>query len=526
MPASFEKYFSEFYKVSQKKIYAWLSGICLLLILLIGIQLVWLRNAANMERKETEMHIQRALEKAETRVKKNTYCFSTYSKTLIGAGEGLYFLRQKWNKDLGYIGQPDTIDMYMDLEGYIPDTQIYKMATLEENYPTVAEIHINFAMQIADTGKEIDDIRPHHEDFSGKKFREILANKKPIDSIISMRFTDSMLKLSLAEEHINAQFGFGFITEDNNKVAFARRITDSAALLASPYSSSIFADNKFVRQHRMALVFSEPLHTTSGNYWLYASIGIILVLAFSFYFFVRLYIRQTRLSEMKSDFINNLTHEFNTPMANISLAIETLTEQNHTKDPKIERIFNIISVESGRLRENIERALQVATMEKGDLQLRKEEVDVVATINTIISSYQLQCEQVNGVIKFDHSTSCIIYADETHLLNCICNLIDNAIKYRQGPPKIDIQLEEKDNHIVLTVSDNGKGMNNETQKHIFKKFYRAHEGDTHNTKGFGLGLNYVKGIIDAHGGKISVWSKPGIGTKFTIILPKNTSHGE
>lgn len=525
MPVNFERYFSEFYNVSQKKIYAWLSGICLLLILLIGIQLVWLSNAAKMERRETEMHVQRALEKAEGALRKNVYCFSTYSKSLIGAGEGFYFVRQKWNKGQGYVGKPDTINMYMDMEGFGSDTEIFKMSTVEYSYPTTAEIHIDFTLQLDDTGKDVAAVRAHHEDFSGKKFREVISNKLPIDSVLSMKFTDSMLKKHLAEEHINAPFGFGFITEDNNKVVYAKRINDSAELLKSPHYYRIFADNKFFRQHRLALIFSEPVYTNSGNYWLYASIIIITILALSFYFFVRLYIRQTRLSEMKSDFINNLTHEFNTPMANISLAIETLTEQNYTKDPKIDRIFNIISVESGRLRENIERALQVATMEKGNLQLRKEDVDVVAIINTIISSYQLQCEQVDGVINFNHPSSSIIFADETHLLNCICNLIDNAVKYRQGPPRIDINLEEKDDHIILTVSDNGKGMNSDTQKHIFKKFYRAHEGDTHNAKGFGLGLNYVKGIIDAHGGKISVWSKPGAGTKFTITLPKHLSHG-
>lgn len=511
---------SNFIQVQQKRIYIWLAGISLLLVVLVAIQFIWLRDAAKVQDKETQLHILRAMERAENEIKKNAYCFEMYSKCFIGKNEGIFFLRQRADSN-GQAGKLDTLDMYMDLEGWGSDTDVYKMSGLKENFPVSAQIHASFHVEFSDTGVAPDVARTRYEDFSGNKFRDIVSTKKPIDSLFSMRLTDSFIRKSLADENIHADFGFGFIDEKKKKVAYSKRVADTTQLLHSPYHMKIFSDNKFMQPHQLALVFSGPIMGNRGNYWLYAFIGIIAVLAFSFYSFVRLYMKQTKLSEMKSDFINNLTHEFNTPMANISLALETLTEQNHVHDPKVERIFNIISTESGRLQENIERALQVATMEKGNLHLRTEEVDLVATITTIITSYQLQCEQLVGAIEFRHPGHCTIDGDETHLLNCICNLLDNAIKYRQGPPHIVIELEEKDRQVILTVNDNGKGMNSETQKQIFNKFYRAHEGDTHNAKGFGLGLAYVKGIIEAHGGKISVWSKPGSGTKFTIILNKN-----
>ena len=497
----------------------WLAGISLLLVVLVAIQLVWLRDAARVQAKETQLHILRAMEKAETEIKKNAYCFEMYSKCFIGPKESIYFVRKRQDTSLR-TAVLDTLDMYMDLEGWGADTDLYKMSVLEEDFPASVQIHASFHVEFGDTGKAPDLARARHENFSGIGFRDVISTKRPIDSLFSMKLTDSFIRKSLADENITASFGFGFIHDKSKKVAYTKRADDTAALLNSPYHMKVFSDNKFMPQHRLALVFHETVIAGPG-YWLYAFIGIIVVLAISFYFFVRLYIKQTRLSEMKSDFINNLTHEFNTPMANISLALETLAEQDHVKDPKVERIFGIISTESGRLQENIERALQVATMEKGNLHLQMEQVYLVATINTIISSYQLQTEQLHGSINFYHPKQRHVYGDETHLLNCICNLLDNAIKYRHGAPHISISLEDKDSYVQLCVSDNGKGMNAETQKHIFNKFYRAHEGNTHDTKGFGLGLAYVKGIIEAHGGKISVWSKPGGGTKFTIILLKN-----
>ena len=508
----------------KNKIFIWISGIGLLLLVLIVIQFIWLRDASKAQERETKMYVLRALEQAEQKLRNTNYCYEMYGKTYIGADEAFYMVRQKWDSS-GTTGAVDTVQLYYDLENYMPDTVLYQTRTIHDGWPLSAEIHLNFTFsEPQDTAEFNKERKEFYEKITGKRMRDIISNKKPVESVFRMKTVDSILAQSLKEQHIKDTFAFGFIDDKLHTVAYAQRVSDSAALLHSPYNILLFTENKFLKPYRLALLFPVPPAVFGDNFWLILSIAIIIILILSFYSFIRLYIKQTRLSEMKSDFINNLTHEFNTPMANISLAIESLDEGGQSQPPKLKQMLDIISSESARLRENIERALQVATMEKGNLHFRMEEVDLVAMINTVLATYQLQCEQLGGTIKFIHPAKAKIYGDETHLLNCVCNLLDNAIKYRKDIPVIEVFLEDRSANVVLSVTDNGIGMNLETQKLIFDKFYRAHQGNVHDTKGFGLGLSYVKGVIETHGGKISVVSKKGTGTKFIIQLPKKEIH--
>ncbi|HXS35687.1 MAG TPA: HAMP domain-containing sensor histidine kinase [Flavipsychrobacter sp.] len=506
-----------------KKIYGWMAGISLLLIMLIVIQIIWLRDASGLEKRETQLHVTKALERVEEQMRNSNYCFVLYGKAYINPGEAFYVAKQKWD-GTQLTGKPEILNLYYD-GNYFSDGSAHKEGILLDEFPLMADMQLKFEAAITDTVNYYNERKAFYEKLTGKKFVDIMASDRPIDSVFRMGIVDSLIKASLKSENIDTNYGFAFILKGNNKISFAKRIHDSTLLLNSPYSLLLFTDNRFIKPYRLTLIFTHKPGNSKLNFWLLLSIGIILLLTFSFYAFVRIYIRQTRLSEMKSDFIHNLTHEFNTPMANISLAIETLQENGLATNPKVHRVMSIISAESGRLRDNIERALHVATMEKGTFQLHKENIDLVPVINTVVSAYQLQCEQLGGKIGYSHVDSATIFGDETHLVNCVCNLLDNAIKYRNGPPEISIQLGKRDNYVILSVADNGQGMTSEVQKHIFEKFYRAHEGDVHNTKGFGLGLSYVKGIVDAHNGKIEVHSKVGHGTTFIIYLPKTGEYG-
>jgi len=489
--------------------------------MLIIIQIVWLRSAASARVRETQMHAIRALEKTNVLLKNTIYCFQAYSKLFINPYEGFYMIHQKWDST-GFTGPADTLGIYVDESDLGPGRSgVRKLRTPKYKFPVSLEMQLNFRAEIDDTTDFYKEQKAFYEKTLGKKLNDLTINSRPIQNLVDTNFLDSVIKKELELENINVGFGYGFIADSGNKVLYTKRVTDSNALLRSPYMLHLFTDNKFIKPLRLALELQYDNTIFKVHYWLFVSIGIVLLLTFSFYAFIRLYLKQTKLSEMKSDFINNLTHEFNTPMANISLAIETLNEGGQVMNPKVNKILNIISSESERLRDNIERALQVATMEKGNLHLHIDAFDLVATINTVISAYQLQCEQLGGSISFSHPNGVMINGDETHILNCIFNLLDNAIKYRREAPMITIALEEKNDVAVLSVSDNGKGMSSETVKHIFDKFYRAHEGDIHDSKGFGLGLTYVKGIIDAHNGKIEVTSKKDVGTKFIIYLPKS-----
>jgi len=387
--------------------------------MLIVIQVIWLRDASAAENREKQMHVSRALEKTDQELKNYFYCFEANSKLYMNPYEGFYMIHQKWDSS-GFHGPSDTLNMYIDESDFGPGRSgMYKKRTAHYKYPTSIEINLRFKREFGNTSDFYKEKKAFYEKTDSANINDLTINSRAITSMFDMNYADSVIKKCLENENVKGNYGFGFISGKENKIEYAKRINDSAALISSAYNFHLFTDNKFIKPYRLALVFTDHTGIYKVNSWLFISVLIVLLLTFSFYAFVRLYIKQTRLSEMKSDFINNLTHEFNTPMANISLAIETLNESGQVSSPKVNTILNIISSESERLRDNIERALQVATMEKGNLQLHKDEFDIVNTINTVIAAYQLQCEQLGGSISFVHPDKVSYYGDETHILNCV-----------------------------------------------------------------------------------------------------------
>jgi signal transduction histidine kinase len=483
-----------------------------MLVSLIIIQVLWLLGAAKAEKREKHLRVSTALNKVREQLKDNSLCFESFAKSYVDVGERFYMLHVQKN------GQTDTVVIYYD-EALTRDKKVGVLNSMKLGLPFSMDIQLRAYVTAEDSSRFLSRKNAFYEDLKGGTLREIIRNKQPIDSMFSLAVIDSLIGASLEHEKADTSFGFGLIDLENNKIACQLRIKDSMALRSSPHYLALFTDNRFMTPYKLAIVFPASNSLFSINYLLILSVLVILLLTFSFYAFVSMYLKQDQLSKMKSDFIHNLTHEFNTPMANIALALETLDGPNKIFDENTKKVINIISVESARLQENIERSLQIAVMDEGGLLLHKEEIDIVELLNTVVNAYALQCETLGGNITFSCASSPVVFADETHLLNCVVNLLDNAIKYRNGAPVINISVEQKANTIVITITDNGIGMDNETQKHIFDKFYRAHEGDTHNTKGFGLGLSYVKGIVTKHGGTIEVWSKKAVGSKFVITLP-------
>lgn len=249
---------------------------------------------------------------------------------------------------------------------------------------------------------------------------------------------------------------------------------------------------------------------------------LIIITAFALTVFAML--RQKKLSDIKSDFINNMTHEFKTPLATISLAIDAIGNEKVVKDrDKILYFSGIIKEENKRMHRQVETILQSALLDRQDIRLNPQAVDVHEIIQKSVHNLELQLKDLHGEVRLElNATNSIVNADEVHFSNMISNLLDNALKYSEGPPLIILQTANHKHHIVITVTDNGIGMNRETLARIFEKFYRAHTGNLHNVKGFGLGLAYVKAIVDAHDGKIRVESSPGKGSKFEMEFPQQT----
>ncbi|PQJ10934.1 sensor histidine kinase [Flavipsychrobacter stenotrophus] len=276
------------------------------------------------------------------------------------------------------------------------------------------------------------------------------------------------------------------------------------------------------------LNIKENKNQVIGEMWwmIVASIVFTCIIILAFALTVRTLLNQKNISEIKSDFINNMTHELKTPLATISLAIDALTNEKVIHDTdKIKLYSGMIKEENKRMNKQVEKILQAARLEKEELKLNLQELDVRQVINKVTDNLALQIQEKNGALNLKlNATNNKIEADDVHFSNIIFNLLDNAMKYSTKAPYIEVEtLNTSTGALAIKIKDNGIGMDKETQSRIFERFFRAHTGNLHNVKGFGLGLSYVKAIVDAHDGKIRVESAPGKGSTFTITFPVKES---
>ncbi len=230
---------------------------------------------------------------------------------------------------------------------------------------------------------------------------------------------------------------------------------------------------------------------------------------------------QKKLSEMKTDFINNMTHEFKTPIATISLAAEMLMkpEVSHETE-RTKKYASVIFKENQRLQDQVEQVLQIAILDKGETKLRIKETDIHRILEKVVESFDMRIRELGGVIRLDLlAEPFTIEGDRMHIYNVFSNLVENAVKYSPQKPQITITSRSDNQGITVSVADKGVGISVENQELIFKNLYRVHTGDVHDVKGFGLGLYYVKKLVEMHGGKIKLQSEPGKGSVFNVFLP-------
>jgi len=294
-----------------------------------------------------------------------------------------------------------------------------------------------------------------------------------------------------------------------------------------PMSGSI-AENLSPREILWVIVPNSSGVVLKELRWRIFIAGIFTLIIFAaFYLTVNTMLRQKKLSEIKNDFINNMTHEFKTPLATISLAVDAMKNDKVIGDKeKLNYFSSIIKEENQRMNRQVETILKAALLDKQEVNLMLKPTHVHDVIKDIADNFILQLNDKNGKVEMDlEATNDLIEADEVHFPNLINNLIDNSVKYAKEdvPPEIKISTAANGKNMTIRLEDNGIGMAKETVKRIFEKFYRAHTGNVHNVKGFGLGLSYVKTMVDAHGGHIKVDSMPGKGSTFTLELPLKKS---
>ncbi|MFZ8961664.1 MAG: sensor histidine kinase, partial [Flavobacteriaceae bacterium] len=289
------------------------------------------------------------------------------------------------------------------------------------------------------------------------------------------------------------------------------------------YNTPIFVNQDGSNRYELVVSFPEKEQYVFssiiglGGLTLFFTLFIVLVSSSALFQIIR----QKKISEMKTDFINNMSHEFKTPIATINLALDAISNPKSLHVPeKVTQYVKMIREENSRMLSQVENVLRISQLEKSNDPLPMEEVDLHAIVEEAESHIQLILENKKGVLNNRwKAKEALIYGNKSHLTNIVVNLLDNAVKYCEKQPKIALESYNEDGYILLKVKDNGIGMTPSIQKKVFDKFYRASSGNIHNVKGHGLGLAYVKKIIDLHKGSIHLESKKNVGTIFTITLP-------
>jgi two-component system phosphate regulon sensor histidine kinase PhoR len=301
--------------------------------------------------------------------------------------------------------------------------------------------------------------------------------------------------------------------------------SDKQDFLKSRYKINLFTDNIVRNDLSLSVIFPERTNYVLGSMmWLLGgsmlfSLFILVTFALSLYFIIR----QKKITEMKSDFLNNMTHEFKTPIATISLAADTITNPRVIKNEEsIRHFIGMIKKENSRMNKKVETILQIASLDKKEIEFKFENVSLHTIIHHAVETIEIQVQQRSGKIFLRlEALEDEILGDFEHLSNLVNNFLDNAIKYSPDSPEITVSTNNTERGIILSFEDKGIGMSKSVQGKIFERFYRQTSGNVHDVKGFGLGLNYARAIIDAHKGNVTIFSEPGKGSRFDIFLPFN-----
>lgn len=518
-------------------------SISLALTGLIGIQLYWVINAINLKEYQFEKDVNAALHRVVDRLEKGEALEKLQSHQ---AGRFLFFendsVKGSWEN------LPDTAFEYFAMKDVQKRGDKIEISITEEQggKRITKTISKDLAMGDTITNEDLYDpgLKLAPDTATGRQavesaMKSRLANKsafvgdivksliqvnlfEKMEERINKEMLDSLLAEELKNAAITAEYDFG-VFSGNENLMFSRGEESIDKLRASELQVRLFPNDIIESAHSLRIYFPHRKTYLLKAMWVMLLISILLIAAiiFTFSYTVTAIIRQKKLAEIKNDFINNMTHELKTPISTISLACEALKDPAMNRNEKmLSRYINMIEDENKRLGAMVQNVLQSAVWDKGDFELKKQEFDLHGLIKEAAEKAEIFAREKQGAITLDlQAAPSAVSADKIHLTNVIFNLLDNAIKYTPSNPQIAISTANSHTGIVLSVRDNGIGISRENQKKIFEKLYRVSTGNIHDVKGFGLGLNYVKTIVEKHGGTVSVESEIGKGSTFRIILP-------
>ena len=348
------------------------------------------------------------------------------------------------------------------------------------------------------------------------------SSNKPLDERINFALLDRDLQQELLMNGIDIPYHFTVSQTDGREVYRCSDYTERRR--GETFSAYLFRNDPPASMGVLKVHFPDyDAYMRGSANFLLPCIFFTVILMITFIFSICIIFRQKKLSEVKNDFINNMTHELKTPISTISLAAQMLGDGSVSKSPEMsKRISGIINDETKRLRFLVEKVLQMSLFERQNTSLKLRDVDVNDVISGVVRTFDLKVQTYGGTLSATlDAADAVVAADEMHITNVIFNLLDNAVKYRREevPLQLSVRTWNESGRLHISVADNGIGIKKDDLKHIFEKFYRVHTGNKHDVKGFGLGLAYVKKIVGDHGGTLRAESELGEGTTFLITLP-------
>ena len=518
--------------------------VILTLITLVGIQFYWIKNAISVRETLFERSVSDAVSNAVYKLEKMEV---TNQLVKFQKGASIYSSIDSLSKRFYQQQRPvigvDSIDSgnekqllfntniaYGKQENNSSDTSVgsrsgeNEYGSNSEESDEVKSKKINRPKKPAMNRRNVEELLKQSSLLS-EVFLDLFKSRYPeqIEKRLNTKLLDSLLSNELRERRINTPYEFGIWSTTRKQMIIERTGLYSNDLRTKGYRFNLYPNTSFSSTNYLMVYFpNQTKYVLLKLTWmLSASIILIVLLFFSFSYTIATILRQKKFSEMKNDFINNMTHEFKTPISTISLACEALSDKEFQKSEELTSSYiNIVSEENKRLGQMAEKILQSAIIEKGELKLRQDRIDIHKVITDVIRNIGIQIEIRDGSLtKNLKAVEYTILGDKVHLTNIIYNVLDNANKYTPRKPQIVVITENSKGGILITIADNGLGISKAHQKKIFEKLYRVPTGDIHDVKGFGLGLSYVKFMVEKHGGKINVESEIGKGTKFKIFLP-------
>jgi len=377
----------------------------------------------------------------------------------------------------------------------------------------------NRELLTADINQDIEN-----GDYTVKEFAKVYGNNLPLNKRVNTKILDSVITKELRIRGISAQFGYGITDKNNNTTGIFNKLYKDKKD-NNTYSYPLFTDNKYRTIYNLALVFPKKEYSLAMNNWpmLLGTFLSLLTILGIYIISINYMMKQKKLAEVKTDFINNMSHEFKTPLATISVATDSLANDKIATNPdKVKYYSELIKQENLRMKKQVENVLNMSKLERNEVNLFLKEANVRELIKKTTESFNLIVSQRNGTLTQEFTAEQYQFKiDEFHIANVLVNLLDNANKYSPEAPEIHVKTRNEGNWYVIEVSDKGMGMETHNKTKIFEKFFREETGNIHNVKGQGLGLSYVKKIVELHKGHVIVESNKGKGSTFTIKLPMN-----